>query len=1695
MAIAFARIEFVSRSTGASACNSSAYNARSVVVDERTGEVFDYTKRGGNVYHEVLLPDHVDKKFKDISILSNEVERMERKDNSQLYAEFLLALDKDLDPNDPMTMEIYKAQIYKYIELKGWIKEGLGVQIDIHKPDGENKNWHCHGLVTTRRFLDTGLGFETKKARDIWPQIRNNLVIDKEEFDNSVMWRDIQNDDYKARGMPNRVDLPGELTQEHIGPVRLRSVLNQAVERNEDRRIANIEHLNSGARLLEKVTHHMSVFNVGDLKRAVKFIPDSEARERLVEDALASKSLLELHDEQGKNTGYYTTVSIREEEEKLLRLSSYVAGGKNVIAMGGIKAVDNANRLIASVPDSFSSEQKAALSHLLMDESGLRILRGRAGTGKSHVLGQVATIAKSCGVNVIGLAPTHKAREELAKKPGFEQNDTVKGMLFKLKNGRFELPKYSLIVADEAGMIGNEDYHELTRIAATRKCNLILAGDERQITSVQRGGMYEVYANRYGSTTLLDIQRQKSDWGRDVAMAFSRGEVATGVGILQAQNRLLVANNANESMQSLLSDWSKSAEKIADRLIIAVKNKDVDALNHGARQYLKVEGVLSGEEIAVGGHHYMQGDRILIKQTNKELGLTNGDLAQLVGVSKDKFVLRLENGDQNGKSNKAKEISFNPSQYSGFRHGYATTVFKSQAASIKDVFVFHDGFAGLRNSYVSLSRHVNELKLYINNQATASINHLVKQLGHDPEIGSSLSYLTKADLAKQELNNEYEKNKGLFGRLVEGAFDFTAKQILTLSDKYLPKSEYYDYKPPQILPEKVEAVLDAIGADMELGQEEAATIIHVKEKIAVGGNIGGNVVVTNNAIQVKALENSHAVTVDTILGVNKSSQSAKQRFYAKADFARNVARDVAKNMQQKAAWDNESEQLRNAARFKTDQIARDLLGEPNKKLSNGRTLRFGEHGKIAVRISGERMGTWYDFSSSTGGDIFALVQEKQACDFKAAAEYLRRELGMQNLNAGGGLKLVHDHSNSDLTEKYIKERQAEERAVKAKQVLVTNLHERAKDIGDSSVAHRYLTQKRGIVCEVGADIKTTGIKNQGQYLPAIVAFARDEHGIVTGGQQILLDKLTGGKADVDIAKKSFGKIAGSFVEVGKSENAPKGKVNVTIIAEGLETALSVKQALANDVNNKDIQVKVLCSLGISNIRNYQAAAGEKIIIAADNDGQHALTSKTIDTARAELQGKGALVEIVRPEKTGDFNDVLQQENKGEGEKEIQNAFKGAMTRITETALHQVRINGEFDELNKEKTQAKTFEELLPLLVKEQQLAHRLAKESPAIFDKLAERKLNTDPQVIESLVRERSLLIKYNLVPEKNLFKTMQKSNDIALTAKDMFRDCQRHAQATSQMDINKVDTYDRLGKEEDAIKFLQDKKSKHQEVAPYLKDFADRRPLEHLTNRLKVYEIAEEHSHKHPEQSQKFKEEMQALYRFSKLGMEAALKTYEQQGLEKAVSVAKEANIERVLSHLGSQSDILNSRDKLKGKAYIAEASKDKTIMKYVDMALSKGRGFEHSPIKNNNLLDYANQRDVNKTLEEFRGSPPERQLFKENIDNLQRFGQSKDLRDGLALFKDKGINALVRHTDTACTSNILAGISKDFSNIYRDQPVELLDGRYREKSDYLAAIGKDENIMKYIAPKSDIGQEIEKQRQVLQTQQIKGHDFDREK
>ncbi len=81
-------------------------------------------------------------------------------------------------------------------------------------------------------------------------------------------------------------------------------------------------------------------------------------------------------------------------------------------------------------------------------------------------------------------------------------------------------------------------------------------------------------------------------------------------------------------------------------------------------------------------------------------------------------------------------------------------------------------------------------------------------------------------------------------------------------------------------------------------------------------------------------------------------------------------------------------------------------------------------------------------------------------------------------------------------------------------------------------------------------------------------------------------------------------------------------------------------------------VKILCSLGVSNIKNYLPIKGERVLIAADNDGPLSSSLLAITKAKEALEEKGAIVNIVMPKKAGDFNDVLREHGREEVRSQI-----------------------------------------------------------------------------------------------------------------------------------------------------------------------------------------------------------------------------------------------------------------------------------------------------------------------------------------------------------------------------------------------------------------------------------------------------------
>lgn len=78
---------------------------------------------------------------------------------------------------------------------------------------------------------------------------------------------------------------------------------------------------------------------------------------------------------------------------------------------------------------------------------------------------------------------------------------------------------------------------------------------------------------------------------------------------------------------------------------------------------------------------------------------------------------------------------------------------------------------------------------------------------------------------------------------------------------------------------------------------------------------------------------------------------------------------------------------------RTADLAREIMGEPNRALSTQRQLRYGRKGSIAIAVAGERQGRWYDHERGVGGDGLALIKHQLGHDLPKAVDWARAWLG------------------------------------------------------------------------------------------------------------------------------------------------------------------------------------------------------------------------------------------------------------------------------------------------------------------------------------------------------------------------------------------------------------------------------------------------------------------------------------------------------------------------------------------------------------------------------------------------------------------------------------------------------------------------------------------------------------------------------
>ncbi len=151
MAIYHLSASIISRSAGRSSTAAAAYRSGERIVDERTGEIHDYTRKRGVVHAEVVLPESHPSWAVNRHQLWNAVEAKNKRKDAQVARDVTIALPKELSAADRCRLAVGFAQE---------IAEEYSIAIDvaIHAPSGGNDNHHAHLLMTTNTLTVDGLG-------------------------------------------------------------------------------------------------------------------------------------------------------------------------------------------------------------------------------------------------------------------------------------------------------------------------------------------------------------------------------------------------------------------------------------------------------------------------------------------------------------------------------------------------------------------------------------------------------------------------------------------------------------------------------------------------------------------------------------------------------------------------------------------------------------------------------------------------------------------------------------------------------------------------------------------------------------------------------------------------------------------------------------------------------------------------------------------------------------------------------------------------------------------------------------------------------------------------------------------------------------------------------------------------------------------------------------------------------------------------------------------------------------------------------------------------------------------------------------------------------------------------------------------------------------------------------------------------
>jgi ATP-dependent exoDNAse (exonuclease V) alpha subunit len=215
------------------------------------------------------------------------------------------------------------------------------------------------------------------------------------------------------------------------------------------------------------------------------------------------------------------------------------------------------------------------------------VVVGKAGAGKTYALGVARHAWQLDGYRVLGAAPAGIATVCLEAE-GFERSRTVDALLAELDaeraadgrrqrggrqptlsprrqpppghdrdtarierasddgQGERVLDSRTVLVVDEAGMLGSRKLARLLDYAAETRAKVVLVGDDKQLASIEAGGGFRGLRLRLGASTLTENRRQAEPWEREAVEHLRDGNIDAALNAYREHDRLVAVETPGQ---------------------------------------------------------------------------------------------------------------------------------------------------------------------------------------------------------------------------------------------------------------------------------------------------------------------------------------------------------------------------------------------------------------------------------------------------------------------------------------------------------------------------------------------------------------------------------------------------------------------------------------------------------------------------------------------------------------------------------------------------------------------------------------------------------------------------------------------------------------------------------------------------------------------------------------------------------------------------------------------------------------------------------------------------------------------------------------------------------------------------------------------------------------------------------------------